>query len=94
MDIQTLSQIKSKFVARQVADELVIVPLSGNVAQMNELFTLNETGKFIWENITDDKTAEQLSTLMTEEFEIDQQTALRDVEAFLKQMNLLEKYNN
>jgi hypothetical protein len=94
MDIQTLSRIKSKFVARQVAEELVIVPLSGNVAQMNELFTLNETGKFIWENVSEDKTSSQISALMTAEFDIDEQTAQRDVETFLSQMDMLEKYNN
>ncbi len=94
MDIQTLSRIKSKFVARQVAEELVIVPLSGNVAQMNELFTLNETGKFIWDNVSEDKTPVQISALMTEQFDIDVQTAQRDVETFLKQMEILEKYNH
>lgn len=93
MDIQTLSQIKSKFVARQVAEELVIVPLSGNVAQMNELFTLNETGKFIWENVSEDITATQISELMTAEFDIDMQTAQRDIDNFLTQMDMLEKYN-
>lgn len=93
MDIQTLSRIKSKFVARQVADELVIVPLSGNVAQMNELFTLNETGKFIWENATEDSSTDALVKKMTEAFEIDEKTASNDVEAFLQQMNILTKYN-
>jgi len=93
MDIQTLSSIKSKFVARQVAEELVIVPLSGNVAQMNELFTLNETGKFIWENISVDKTTTQISALLTSEFDIDEQTAQQDVEIFLSQMDILNKYN-
>ncbi len=94
MDIQTLSSIKSKFVARQVADELVVVPLSGNVAQMNELFTLNETGMFIWENATQEITTEKLTALMTETFDIDELTAQRDIEIFLSQMDMLIKYNN
>ncbi len=93
MDIQMLSRIKSKFVARQVAEELVIVPLSGNVAQMNELFTLNETGKFIWENISEEMNANQISELMTVEFDIDEMTARRDVETFLSNMDILQKYN-
>lgn len=94
MDIQTLSSIKSKFVARQVADELVVVPLSGNVAQMNELFTLNETGMFIWQNATKEITTEKLTSLMTETFDIDELTAQRDIEIFLSQMDMLIKYNN
>ena len=83
MEIQSLYKLKSKFVAREVGDELIIVPLSGNVAQMNALFTLNETGKFIWENVTDSNSIDDMVTLMTDEFDIDSQTARKDIEAFL-----------
>ena len=93
MNIQTLSSIKSKFVARQVTDELVIVPLSGNVAQMNELFTLNETGKFIWENATENNDISSIAKLMTEAFDIDEATATNDVNVFLSQMDILSKYS-
>lgn len=92
MNIAELSQLKSKFVARQVADELVIVPLSSNVAQMNALFTLNETGKFIWENANEGETIESVAELMAENFEIDVQTASRDITLFLTQMDVLKSY--
>ncbi|OIP81680.1 MAG: hypothetical protein AUK44_09485 [Porphyromonadaceae bacterium CG2_30_38_12] len=94
MDIQTLNSIKSKFVARQVADELVIVPLSGNVAQMNELFTLNETAKIIWENIGENQTIATLKNLLTETFDVDDATAEQDILKFLEQMDVLQKYLN
>lgn len=91
MDIQTLFQIKSKFVTRKVDNELIIVPLSGNVAQMNELFTLNETGGFIWENTSENTTTDELQNAMIEAFVIDKETAKRDIETFLKQMDILIK---
>lgn len=94
MDLLTLCQLKSKFVARQVGDELVIVPLSGNVAQMNELFTLNETGKFIWENTDEKCNAEMLAKRMTEAYEIDEATALQDIELFLTRIDVLTKYKS
>ena len=86
MEIQSLYKLKSKFVAREVGTELIIVPLSGNVAQMNALFTLNETGKFIWDNATDSNLIDDMVTLMTDEFDIDCQTARRDIEAFLQKL--------
>jgi len=91
MDIQTLSKLKSKFVAREVGNELIIVPLTGNVAQMNELFTLNETAKFLWESISDDISYEDLAKLLTDEFEVDAETARRDIAAFLSTMDVLIK---
>ena len=89
MDIQQLYRIKSKFVTRAVGDELIIVPLSGNVAQMNELFTLNETAKLIWENLDENASLESMQMLLTETFDVDKTTALNDVESFLFRMEKL-----
>jgi len=86
MEIQSLYKLKSKFVAREVGNELIIVPLSGNVAQMNALFTLNETGKFIWDNATDTNSIDDLATQMTDTFNIDSQTARKDIETFLQKL--------
>ena len=89
MDIRQLNDIKPHFVTRTVGDELVIVPLSGNVAQMNRLFTLNETGKFIWDNSEKCTDTESLVVLLTENFDVQPDAALTDVEAFLEKMEML-----
>lgn len=86
MDIKALSQLKSKFVAREVGNELVLVPLSGNVAQMTSLFTLNETARFVWDNLNDTNTIEDIQSLMLSEFEVDAATANADIEAFLNRL--------
>ena len=91
MDIQTLSKLKSKFVAREVGNELIIVPLTGNVAQMSELFTLNETAKFLWESISENASDEDIEKLLTDEFEVDAETARKDVATFLSNMDVLLK---
>jgi hypothetical protein len=83
--------MKSKFVAREVGNELIIVPLTGNVAQMSELFTLNETAKFLWENISENASNEDIAKLLTYEFEVDAETARQDVAAFLANMDVLLK---
>jgi hypothetical protein len=86
MDLQTLYKMKNKFVARQVGNEMILVPLTGNVAQMNELFTLNETARFIWENTKENTTIEDIEKLMIEEFDIDAITAMDDIELFMKRL--------
>ena len=78
--------MKTKFVAREVGNELILVPLSGNVAQMNELFTMNETAKFIWENINEDSSIEDIENAMTDTFDIDKETAKKDILVFLTQL--------
>lgn len=86
MNLQTLHELKSRFVARNVGNELILVPLTANVAQMNELFTLNETGKFIWEDINENSTVLEIENSMIETFDIDSATAKRDIELFLSKL--------
>ncbi len=92
MDFSILQQLKSKFVARNVSNELVLVPLTGNVAQMNEMFTLNETACFIWENCEKVDTLQQMCDLMLENFDVDADMALADIKNFLSQTQVLTKY--
>ena len=89
MDLQKLYALKSKFVVRAVGNELILVPLTGNVAQMNELFTMNETGKFIWENLGEMTTIEDLENSMTDTFEIDADTAKKDIKIFINKLETL-----
>jgi len=89
MDLQKIYKMKSKFVVRGVGNELILVPLTGNVAQMNELFTMNETGRFIWENISEKTTVEDIENLMTEAFSIDRDTAKIDIENFIKKLETI-----
>ncbi|MDO9153867.1 MAG: PqqD family protein [Paludibacter sp.] len=86
MDLKTIYSNKPKFVVREIGEELILVPLTGNVAKMNEMFTMNETGKFIWENINETTTVEELEKAVTDEFSIDPETAKNDIELFLIQL--------
>lgn len=92
MTIQDLHSLKSKFVAREVGNELILVPLSENVAHMSELFTMNETAKFIWEKSEAETTIDDMENLMIENFTIDNETAKKDIQTFLNQIQNL--FNN
>ena len=54
---------------------------------------LNETGLVLWKALRKDQTEESLADLIVSEYEIDKETALRDVKSFLESLrnaNLLE----
>jgi len=94
-NLSEIVNLKKHFVTRVVGDELIIVPLTGNVAQMNALFTLNETGKFIWENIHDSQTFDNLLNSLVSEFDIDSESAQKDLNAFLDKLgSTLKKQNS
>lgn len=64
------------------------MPVANNIADMNSVYTLNETGAFIWEQIDGKKTIENIIGLVTEEYDIDNNSASKDVFDFIGNMNM------
>lgn len=74
-------------VTRKTGNEYVLVPVANNIADMNSVYTLNETGAFIWEHINGQRTVEELINAVTEEYEIDKDNATSDVFLFIDNMS-------
>jgi len=73
-------------VTRKTGSEYVLVPIANNIADMNSVYTLNETGAFIWEQIDGKKNVEEIISAVTEEYDIDNEIASADVFSFIDDM--------
>ena len=87
MNINEIAAAKLNFVARAVDEELVLVPLRNNVADMTEIFNLNEVGHFIWNEIQEGATLESLTERIVSEYEVESEIAREDLEAFLSDLS-------
>jgi len=57
-------------VAREIEGELIIVPLTSGIGDMeDELFTLNETGRAIWDRLDGKKNLKEIVAELRNEFE-------------------------
>jgi len=56
---------------------------------MNELFTMNETGRFIWENLSEKTNVEDLVAKLTDTYEISAEKAEADILLFLEKLDKL-----
>ena len=74
-------------VTRKTGSEYVLVPIANNIADMNSVFTLNETGAFIWELIDGKRDVDEIVCELTKEYDIDITSAEADVMAFIEKMN-------
>lgn len=74
-------------VTRKTGSEYVLVPVSNNIAEMDSVYTLNETGAFIWEQIDGKRTVEELIAALINEYDIDEETAMKDVFSFIENLN-------
>ncbi len=85
-------KIRDTYILRNVAGENLVVTVGANV-NFNSVMTLNETGKFLWEKLSDETTEDALVAALLSEYAVDKTTAERDVAAFiekLKENNILE----
>ncbi len=79
-------KLKKEFVLRCFADCNVVLCIGEGSANLNQMTTLNETGRFLWEQLQTEKTADQLVVALLEEYEVDKETAYRHVEAFTNKL--------
>ena len=79
-------KILKEFILREIAGEHVLVPTGETTQEFNGLITLTETAGFLWKNIEQAETVQDLVGLMLEEYEVDEETAQKDVEKFVAQL--------
>lgn len=74
------------FIFRKIIDEMVLIPVRQDVADLNAIFTLNDLGAFIWEKLGEPFTRAQLEEAILAEYDVDIQTVKEDLEVFLHEM--------
>lgn len=78
-------QRNEDFIFRKIVEEIILVPIKQNVAEMEAVFTLNEVGAFLWEQLGQPRSLSELHNAVLNEFEADSASVLEDIEAFLKE---------
>jgi hypothetical protein len=73
-------------VAREVAGEILIVPIRGKVGDLASIYSFNASGSFIWNLLEFPQTVAQLSTAIAAAFEIELARAEEDVVRFVAEM--------
>lgn len=76
-------KVKKDFIARKVGDSDIVVATGKAVKHFNGYITLNETGRFLWDLLAKDVAEEALVEKLLEEYDVDRETAARDVKNFL-----------
>ena len=85
-DLKAILSHSPSVVTRKTGNEYVLVPVTDNIADMDSVYTLNETGAFIWEVIDGKKTIGEIVKLITDEYDIDRVNAINDVDEFVEKM--------
>jgi len=83
--LNTLYEKHPKIVARRIADEVILVPISREVGEIDSLYVLNDVGARIWDLI-DGRSLEQVRDAIVDEFEVNETTAEEDLTLLIEQL--------
>lgn len=87
-------KIKDGFVLRNVVDEFIVMPTGDNIAKFEGAVVLNEISAFIYRQLENPVSRDDLLTAVLNEYEVDEATAAADLDALLEKltdMGILEK---
>ena len=74
-------------VAREIEGELIIVPLTAGIGDMeDELFTLNETGRAIWNLLDGAQSLQDIAAKLSSEFDAPPDKIRDDVVGFTAEL--------
>ena len=87
--VQHSSDTRS-FVTRQIAGETLIVPIAGQVTDLDSIYVLNEVASRIWELLRSPTTTDRIAEIVAGEFDVSLERATQDVTEFLESLGARE----
>ena len=87
-------KIKDGFILRPFEDQFIAIATDAVPSLQNALIVMSSSGAYVWKLLQEDHTEQQLIEKIMRKYEVDRETASRDLTAFLtavEQAGILEK---
>lgn len=78
------------YMLREIAGESLLIPTGTASQKLNGMIRLTETAVFIWKQVDTAADLAEIVRRIREEFDVDEETAQRDVHGFLREFYLLD----
>ena len=82
-------KVSNQFIMRTIADEHLLIPVGEAAISVKGLIALSESGALLYEKLKGGCSQEDLMAALMGEYEVSEDVAVQDVEAFLNQMREL-----
>ena len=87
-------RVIKQLIKREIAGDVILVPVGKTVLENNGLFILNEVSADIWDMLNQGKDVNQIVKTLAETYDADPETIRLDTEEFLanlEKMGILER---
>ncbi len=79
-----------ELIMRQVDDKYVLSPVGDMAKSFSGMITMNSTGKFLWDCLEREQTMVSLAQALTENYDVDMETATQSLPAFLNPLKEIQ----
>ena len=79
-------KLKPGFKVAEVAGDWILVPLGDEMTRFNGTVALNEVAAFLMNQLKSERTEQELVSLLTDEYDVDPETARKDVRLAIEKM--------
>jgi hypothetical protein len=87
LDMTACPRPSADIVARVIDGQIIIIPLAAGIGDMeDELYTLNDTGKDIWDRLDGTRTIEQIVKDLASEFDASEDVLRTDVLGLVEEL--------
>lgn len=76
-------KVNPNVIHRNVAGEDMLVPVGETAISLNGLFVLTPTGAEMWDYLAEGKTLDELVELMSEDYDVPEETLREDAETLI-----------
>ena len=87
-------KLKGEFVLRQIADDILAIPVGATALTLQGMIILNPVSKVIWQCLEQETDMDAICKAMCDRFEVAEEEVRQDVEDFLNHLraaNLLSE---
>lgn len=83
-------RVNDQFILRTIADENLLIPVGDTAIQVKGLIALSESGVLLFNKLKTGCTKKDLMAVLKSEYEVSDDEAGRDIDAFLEQLRQLK----
>ncbi|MBQ3118671.1 MAG: PqqD family protein [Clostridia bacterium] len=75
-------RLKEGFILKKILDDYIVVPTGDNIVDFAVAVSLNESGAFLWEQLSEEKTIFELADALASEYNVSSEEVIGDVAEF------------
>lgn len=82
----TIVRQSPNIVSRNIAGEVILVPIAKSADELESIYTLNETASTVWDALDGQRTLADLAELVVAEYDVAADVALQDLVELMEQL--------